>query len=108
MTPTLRLWLTLAGMGLLTYALRLSFIELWGRLTLPPGVQRSLRFVPPAVLAALLVPEVLLRNGSLDLSLHNLRLPAVLIAALVAWRTRNTLLTIAVGMAVLWALQFLL
>ncbi len=108
MTSTPTLWLTLIGMGLLTYALRLSFIELWGRLTLPPAVQRSLRFVPPAVLAALLFPEVLLRNGALDMSLHNLRLLAALLAVLVAWRTRNTLLTIAAGMAALWLLQLLL
>jgi branched-subunit amino acid transport protein len=38
----------------------------------------------------------------------NGRLVAGAIAALVAWRTRNVFLTIAVGMAALWSAQALL
>ena len=104
MTP-LALWLTLLAGGAITYAIRLSLILAWGRVTLPPALQRGLRFVPPAVLSAIIFPEILRREGALDLSIGNVRLLAGLVAALVAWRTKNALLTIAAGMAALWILQ---
>ena len=99
------LWLTMLAMGAVTYAIRLSLILAWGRVTVPDSLQRALRFVPPAVLSAIIFPELLRRQGTLDVSLGNTRLLAGIIAAVVAWRTKNTLLTIAVGMAALWALQ---
>jgi branched-subunit amino acid transport protein len=105
---TTALWLTIIGGGLITYAIRLSFILLWGRVSMPPAVQRGLRFVPPAVLSAIIFPEILRPEGAWNLSPANPRLLAGVIAALVAWRTRNTMLTIVVGMAALWAIQAVL
>ena len=102
------LWLTIIAMGLVTYALRLSLITLLGRFEVPPLVSRGLRFVPPAVLSAIFVPELVQPGGKLNLSLGNARLLAGLLAMLVAWRTRNVLLTVAVGMVSLWILQSLL
>jgi branched-subunit amino acid transport protein len=98
-------WLIILCMGAVTYAIRLSLIAAIGRIEAPPLVQRGLRFVPPAVLSAIIFPEVLAPSGALDLSLGNLRLLAGILAALVAWRTKNVLLTIAVGMAALWVLM---
>ncbi len=98
-------WLIILGMGLVTYAIRLSLIALLGRMQVPLLVQRGLRFVPPAVLSAIIFPELLRPSGALDVSLNNLRLLAGVLAALVAWRTKNVLLTIAVGMATLWILM---
>ena len=92
--------------GLLTFAMRFSFIYLLGRAELPESLRRMLRFVPAAVLSALIAPELLLHAGRLDLSLGNTRLIAGLLAVLVAWWTKNTLITILVGMALLVALQF--
>ncbi len=92
------LWALIAGMALMTFGLRLSVIGLLGRVRLPQIVLRALRFVPPAVLSAIILPEVLRPGGTFDLSLSNARLPAGLLAALVAWRTRNVLLTIGAGM----------
>ncbi len=91
MTST-ALWLTLIAGGVITYAIRLSLILAWGRVTLPPVLQRGLRFVPPAVLSAIIFPEILRPDGALDLSFGNVRLLAGVIAALVAWRTKNALL----------------
>jgi branched-subunit amino acid transport protein len=102
------LWLTLLFMGLVTYALRLSMIVLLEKWEIPPLVQRGLRFVPPAVLSAIIFPEMFRPNGTLDLSLGNARLIAGLLAALVAWRTKNVLLTIIVGMGALWIMQFVI
>ena len=97
-------WVMLAG-GLLTFGTRLSFIFLLDRLTPPPWLYRGLRFVPVAVLTAIIIPELLLHSGSLDFSITNYRLLAGLLAALVAWRTRSALLTILIGMAALLALH---
>lgn len=99
-------WLpALAVAGLVTFAIRLSFIALLGKVALPPVLTRALRFVPPAVLSAIILPELIMSDGALDLRPGNARLLAGVLAAVVAWRTRNVLLTIAVGMAALWALQ---
>jgi len=96
-------WLALGG--LLTFLTRLSFIALLGRFETPPRLARALRFVPPAILSAVIVPEVVLRDGALALSPGNPRLVAGLAAVAVAALTRNVLATIAAGMAVLWAMQ---
>jgi len=101
-------WLpALAIAGLLTFGIRLSFIALLGKVELPPVLTRALRFVPPAVLSAIILPEVLVRDGALDLHPGNVRIVAGVLAAVVAWRTQNVVLTIAVGMAVLWTAQAL-
>ena len=101
----MNVWLLLICMGLVTYAIRLSMIGLIGRVSVPPIIQWALCLVPPAVLSAIIFPELLMPGGTLDLSLGNLRLLAGTLAAAVAWRTRNVLLTIGVGMVALWVLQ---
>ena len=101
----MNVWLTVLGAGIITFAIRLSLIALMGRVEVPPLVQQALRFVPPAVLSAIIFPELLLRNGALDVSPDNTRLLAGVLAAFVAWRTQNVLLTIGVGMTALWILQ---
>ncbi len=102
------LWFALLAAGLLTYIQRLSFIVGWERLAMPPLARRALRFVPIAVLTALIVPDLLLVDARLALSPYNERLLAGVLATVVAWRTRNVLLTIAAGMAALLLLQVLL
>lgn len=102
------LWLTLIVAGLLTFGIRLSFIAVFGQRPIPGFAQRALRFVPPAVLTAIIVPELLLPGRQFDLSLGNARLLAGLLAAVVAWRTRNILLTIVAGMGALWILNAIL
>ncbi|NIS82257.1 MAG: AzlD domain-containing protein [Anaerolineales bacterium] len=99
------LWGIILGGMVVTYATRLSFIALIPQERVPTLLKRSLRYVPPSVLAALILPELVRHSGSVDLSLNNHRLIAGILAALVAWRTKNTWLTIAVGMAVLWLLS---
>jgi branched-subunit amino acid transport protein len=103
----MNLWLILIAGGVLTFGTRLSFILLLGRVEIPEWVNRSLRFVPPAVLSAIIVPELVFHAGKIDLTLNNFRLLAGIFAMLVAWRTRNTLLTIVLGMAALLLLQSL-
>jgi branched-subunit amino acid transport protein len=103
--PTL--WLTIAGAGAVTFALRLSFIVVLGRIGIPPFLERALRFVPAAVLTAVVIPLLFYENGALEVSLGNERLLAGLVAALICWRTRSVPLTLIGGMATLWTLQAL-
>jgi branched-subunit amino acid transport protein len=101
------LWLIVIAMGVVTYVLRLSLLGVLGRFEVPPLLSRALRFVPAAVLSAIIVPDLLQPGGKLNLSLGNARLLAGLLAMVVAWRTRNVVLTVAVGLAALWLLQAL-
>ena len=106
------LWATILIVGLLTLGIRLSFIAFMGKmrvlLPLPRRgciAQQALRFVPVAVLSALIAPALFFPSGSLDVSISNTRLIAGILAILVAWRTKNVLLTIFTGMACLLILQ---
>ncbi|MFL7870815.1 MAG: AzlD domain-containing protein [Anaerolineales bacterium] len=103
----MNVWLIFLLGGLLTFGMRYSFIYLLGRFELPDTVRRALRFVPPAVLSAIVLPELLIRSGQMDVSLTNFRLLAGVVAILVAWRTKNTLLTILAGMLALLILEFI-
>ena len=94
------------GMALATYFTRYAMMAALGRGA--PGremsrtLRRWLRYVPPAVLAALVVPAALAPQGRLEVGP---RAWAVLAGAAVAWRTRNVLWTIVGGMAVFWGLK---
>ena len=98
-------FLTILGMGLVTYLTRLAPMWLYTRLKIPLWMRQAMRYVPTAVLTAIIFTEVLLPNGTPDLSIHNARLLSALLAAFIAWRTGNALATIAVGMITLWILQ---
>lgn len=98
-------WLSIAGMGLITFAIRVSLIALATRTDIPPAVRRSLRFVPPAVLMALAAPAFVRPEGPINLSFTNAYLVAGALAALIAWKTQHTLLTIGAGLTILWVLS---
>lgn len=99
------LWLIVIIIGILTFALRFSFIFLLGKIQLPLLMQRALRLVPATVIPALIFPAFFYQNDTLKVSLGNERLLAGIFAALIAWRTQNALLTIVFGMIALWILQ---
>lgn len=102
---TLSIWLLFIAIGLGTFTLRFLFIYLFGKIEMPEWLSRALRFVPAAALAALVFPALTHPAGYLAISLNNFRLLAGLGGAVVAWRTRNVLLTILVGMTILWTLE---
>jgi branched-subunit amino acid transport protein len=106
-TDAAALWAVVLVAGVGTLLFRLSFVMLFGRLdAIPDRLAFLLRFVPAAVLAALVAPAVL---GPLALSPtaptlveQAPRLVAACVAVAVAWRTENVFATIGVGMATLW------
>ena len=103
----MNIWLVLLLGGLITFGMRFSLIYLFGRFEVPQTMRRALHYVPPAVLSAIIFPELFYHEGSLDLAFTNTRLLAGLIAILVGWFSKNTLLTIIVGMIALLILQLI-
>ena len=104
----MNIWVVMIIAGLATFATRLSFILLLDRIRVPDWFRRGLRFVPMAVLSAIILPELTSSTGSLFISWRNPQLLAGMIAILVAWRTKNVLLTIGVGMASLLIIKVVL
>ena len=104
----MNIWLVMIIAGLLTFATRLSFILLLDRIRVPEWFRRGLRFVPVAVLSAIILPELTSPTGRLFLSWRNPQILAGAVAILVAWRTKNVILTIAAGMGALLIFQLAL
>ncbi len=104
----MNIWLTMLLGGAITFGIRMSFIYLFGRFDVPATLRRALRFVPPAVLSAIIAPELFMPAGKLELGFGNHYLIAGLVAILVGWRTKNTLITLLAGMVALVLLQTLL
>ncbi len=91
--------LTILGMGVVTYLPRLLPTLLLASRELPGWAIAWLRYVPVAVLAAMLAPSLVVRQGHLDFSHSNLFWWAALPTFLVAWKTRNLFASVIVGMA---------
>lgn len=99
---------TIAVVGLITFAIRVSFIALFGRLDdIPAGLERALRYVPAAVLGALVVPALVTLEPAAGGREFD-KLLAGAVAAGVAWRTEDVLATMVAGMGTLWVVRFLL
>jgi branched-subunit amino acid transport protein len=101
------IWLIMLIGGSITFGMRFSLIYLFGRFEVPETMRRALHYVPPAVLSAIIVPELLIQDGSLNLAFTNIRLIAGIIAIAAAWVSRNILITILVGMAALLILGWM-
>ncbi len=97
-------WATILLAGVGTFAMRASFIAAADRLVdVPPWAQRILRQIPPAALAAIVLPALVRPEGELDVT--HPRFLAGIAAALVAWRTNNVVATLIVGMGMVVLLQ---
>jgi branched-subunit amino acid transport protein len=102
------LWLVVAAIAVGSFLIRLSFVQLFGRLErVPPRVNRALRFVPAAVLTALFVPAFVSLDAGLVPTVEPSRLVAGFVGGAVAWRTGNIVWTLVAGMVALWVLTLL-
>ena len=99
--------LLISGMFLVTFLVRYLPFAFAGRLVLPKVAQRILRFVPPAVLSAIVVPAVLFpRGGSMQADWSNPYLVGAMAAAGAGFWKQNLLLTLSIGMGVFFFWQF--
>jgi len=95
--------LTILGMLAVTYIPRMVPLVALASRTLPAPVVRWLSYVPSAVLASMLFPALLLKDGSVDISLDNYFLWAAVPAFVLAWRTKSFFGTVALGMVLVAA-----
>ena len=100
-------FLLIAGMAAVTFGIRYSMFAVAGKVEFPAGLVNALKYVPPAVLTAIVVPAVLMPGGDkLDLSYTNAYLVGALVAGVIGWYSKNLLLTIVVGMVVFLGWQW--
>lgn len=107
MDGALKIWVVIVVVGALNYLSRLSFIAAFGRRSMPAWLARSLKFVPAAMLTALVLPMVVAAPAAGTPVWASPRMLAAIAAAVVAFHTHSTLKTLAVGMLALWSLQWL-
>ncbi len=100
------LFWTILGMGVVTFGIRALPLTVLDKVQMPGWLSQGLQFVPPAVLTAIIFPDLFLPGGAPAFTLANPRLWAGVVAALAAWRFKNIMLTVIAGMGTLWLLQF--
>jgi branched-subunit amino acid transport protein len=101
------IWGVIAGLGAATFATRLSFLALLGEGELPHWLRRILHYVPPAILAAIVAPQILAGAPGMAATVDGPRSVAALAGLAVALATRSTFATMAAGMTVLWGLTLI-
>jgi len=100
------MWIVVIAAGTATFAMRFVFLGLFGKFEVPPWLERGLKYIAPAVLAAITVPAVLAPGANLDVV--SPFVPAAIIGGLAAWITKSIGAAIVVGLAALWLLRWIL
>ncbi len=102
----LELALCTGGMVLGTLMPRVLPMTLLAGKPLPDAARVWLGFVPAAILAALVAPEIFLVDGKLAVNTDNTFLLAALPAIIVAWKTKSLFVTLAAGMGAVALLRW--
>ena len=93
-------WLVIILLAVATFIARSSFWLAGHHINLPKRVQEALRYAPACALAAIILPDMVLTNGEMDVAISNPRLVAGIAACAFFLVKRNMLMTIFFGMAV--------
>ncbi|MBU6485863.1 MAG: AzlD domain-containing protein, partial [Betaproteobacteria bacterium] len=80
MDATLKLWAVIVIVGTLNYLSRLSFIAIFSRRHIPVLLARAFRYVPAAMLTALVLPMVVQAPGGAAAGASAPRIVAALVA----------------------------
>lgn len=97
-------WIAITIAGIATFAMRFIFIALFGRVSVPLFLERALKYVAPAVLAAITLPALVSRDGSFDPV--NPFVGAALVGGLAAYYTKSIGAAIVIGLPVLWLINW--
>ncbi|WP_319534409.1 AzlD domain-containing protein [uncultured Vibrio sp.] len=100
--------LSILLMTALVFTSRYLFLEPKLPIRLGTRTQKILSYASPAVLTAIWAPIVFVPEGELGLSLQNPFLLAATIAVLIAYLTKNVLMTTIVSMAAFLLLRLML
>lgn len=104
----MKLFLIFLGMTAVTYIPRVLPLWLLTKRQIPEALRIWLQYIPPAILAALLMPSLIVQNEHLNFSVENTALLAAVPTFIIAYRYKNTLLTIVSGMLIVGILRWLL
>jgi branched-subunit amino acid transport protein len=96
------------GMFAVTFSTRYPLLVLVGRIELPQGAFRALRYVPVAVLTAITIPAMVMPTGEAEVQLDNAYLVGGIAAIGIAWYTKSLLATIILGMIVFLVWRFVI
>ncbi|MDJ0531352.1 MAG: AzlD domain-containing protein [Xenococcaceae cyanobacterium MO_207.B15] len=99
----------ITAMAVVTFVIRYPLLAISSRIRLPSQLIEALKYLPPAILTAIVFPAVLMPTvDKILLSYTNAKLVGAIAAILVGWRTQNLLATIICGMLVFLIWQWLL
>ncbi|MCB1245706.1 MAG: AzlD domain-containing protein [Acidimicrobiia bacterium] len=98
-------WIVIIVVGIATYAMRFVFIALFGRIAVPPRLEKALTYVAPAVLAAITLPALVFREGVFEPL--NPFVPAAIIGGLAGYLTKSIGAAIVVGLPALWLITWM-
>lgn len=95
------------GMFVITFGLRFVMFAFAGKMGFPNRLEMALKFVPPTVLTAIIIPSVVMPQGFIDFSLYNHYLMAAISSVIIALVTKSLLKTIGLGMFFFLILKYL-
>lgn len=95
-------------MATVTYLTRAPLMVLVGKVKLSRQLENYLKFMPVAILTALVVPGLVVQDQQLNLAWDNPYLPAAFVAGLLAWRTKNVFWAMIGGVATVIIVRALL
>ncbi|OIN09175.1 AzlD domain-containing protein [Oceanisphaera psychrotolerans] len=101
------LWTIFIAVGIGTFLIRLSFIQLHGKgMIRLDNYKKALHLLAPAVLAALSIPAIVQQNKTPEVMASLPALAAALATAILAWRFRGVFWPLCLGMIIFWSLKY--
>lgn len=97
--------ITIAAMAVATFFTRFASPAMLGGSGISPRLNRFLKYVPTAILTALIAPTLFAPQGFIELSAGNSYLIAGMVAALLAYFRQPPIVTMGGGMVTMLAIR---
>ncbi|AMO55179.1 AzlD domain-containing protein [Endozoicomonas montiporae] len=95
-------WLLILSMAAITFGIRFVLLATSGRWTLPPNIERSLKYVPVAVLSAIIVQTILVRAPDGSNGINVAFFWSAIVAFIVSRISNSLMITVIAGLAFYW------
>ena len=101
-------WLLIIAMAVITFSIRYALLAASGRWHLPATLEQSLKFVPVAVLSAIVVQTIMIKDSGTDIgwTINNSFLFAATVAFLTARITNSLMISVVAGLTGYWLIIF--
>lgn len=99
--------LIILGMSIVTYIPRALPIIVLSKFKLPDWFLKWLKYIPVAILSALLFPQIMIFEDHVNISLDNKNLLAAIPSLLAAYKTKSLFITVLVGIISMLLLNLL-